>query len=174
LKTAQLILLLISSDFIASDYCWGIELQEAIRRHQAGEACVIPLLIRPVDWKQALFSHLQALPRDNKAISSWSNRDEALTNVVEGIRQALAEWEIHHDVTFTSSLPFLNMPYERNPLFTGRQDVLEHLYQTLHTGKTTALTQRQAINGLGGIGKTQTAVEYAYRYQHEYQVIMGV
>ena len=174
LKAAHLILLLISSDFLASDYCWGVELQEALRRHQRGEACVIPILVRPVDWNEAPFSHLQALPRDNKAISSWSNRDEALTQVAQGIRQALVEWDIHRTVTFTSSLPFLNMPFERNPLFTGRERVLEQLHQTLQASKATALTQRQAISGLGGIGKTQTAVEYAYRHQSDYQLIIWV
>src|SRR3984893_10743095 len=174
LQTSQIILLLISADFLASDYYWGVELQEAMRRHHAGTACVIPILIRAVDWKGAPFSQLQTLPRDNRAITSWTNRDEAFTQVAEGIRQAIAEWEVHRSVTFTSSLPFLNMPHERNPLFTGREDVLERLYKTLHTGKTTALTQRQAISGLGGIGKTQTAVEYACRYQGDYQVIAWV
>ncbi len=174
LKTASLILLLVSADFLASNYCWGVELKEAMQRHQAGQACVIPILVRPVDWKESPLGQLQALPRDNKAISSWSNRDEALTGVVDGIRQALAEWEIHRSITLTSSLPFLNMPYERNSLFTGREEVLERLHRTLHTGKTTALTQRQAISGLGGIGKTQTALEYAYRYQSEYQFIIWV
>jgi len=174
LQTSQIILLLISSDFLASDYCWGVELKEAMRRHHAGTACVIPILIRPVDWKEAPFSSLQALPRGNRAISIWPNRDEAFTQVARGIRQAIAEWEVHQTVTFTSSLPFLNMPHERNPLFTGREDVLARLHQALHAGKTTALTQRQAISGLGGIGKTQTAVEYAYRYQSEYQVIAWV
>src|SRR5579859_5405416 len=174
LQTSQIILLLISADFLASDYCWGIELQEAMRRHHAGTACVIPILIRPVAWQEAPFSKLQALPRDNRAVTSWPNRDEAFTQVAEGIRQAIAEWEVHRSVTFTSSLPFLNIPHERNPLFTGREGVLERLHQALHAGKTTALTQRQAISGLGGIGKTQTAVEYAYRYQGDYQLIAWV
>ena len=174
LQTSQIILLLISADFMASDYCWGVELQEAMRRHHAGTACVIPVLIRSTDWKEAPFSGLQALPRDNRAVTSWPNRDEAFTQVAEGIRQAIAEWEVHRSVTFTSSLPFLNIPHERNPLFTGREDVLERLHQALHAGKTAALTQRQAISGLGGIGKTQTAVEYAYRYQGDYQVIAWV
>jgi TIR domain len=86
LQTSQIILLLISADFLASDYCWGVELQEAMRRHLTGTACVIPILIRPVDWKEAPFSQLQALPRDNRAITSWTNRDEAFTQVAEGIR----------------------------------------------------------------------------------------
>src|SRR5205823_2904680 len=63
-------------------------------------------------------------------------------------------------------------PYRRNMFFTGREDILTRLHDTLIAGKTAALTQPQAISGLGGIGKTQTAVEYAYRYGSEYQAVL--
>ena len=62
-----------------------------------------------------------------------------------------------------AQVPIWNIPYERNPLFTGLEDVLKKLSESLRTGKTAALAQPQAISGMGGIGKTQTAVEYAYR-----------
>ena len=65
-----------------------------------------------------------------------------------------------------------NVPYRRNPFFTGREDVLKNLHEMLMAGKTAALTQPQAISGLGGIGKTQAAVEYAYRYGSEYQAVL--
>ena len=68
-----MILLLISADFLASDYCYGIEMQRALQRHQANEARVIPILLRSVDWKGAPFEHLQALPTGAKPITSWSN-----------------------------------------------------------------------------------------------------
>ena len=57
-----------------------------------------------------------------------------------------------------------NVPYERNLFFIGREAVLQTLHQQLHQDCAVALSQIQAISGLGGIGKTQTAVEYAYRY----------
>jgi len=66
------------------------------------------------------------------------------------------------------------VPYPRNPFFTGREDVLTNLQAALATGTPAALTQPQAISGLGGIGKTQTAVEYAYRHQDEYQAVFWV
>lgn len=66
------------------------------------------------------------------------------------------------------------VPYRRNPFFTGRETLLYYLHEQLNKNKTTALTQAQAINGLGGIGKTQTAVEYAYRYQHEYRFVFWI
>src|ERR1700676_3238407 len=81
LKTAQLILLLISSDFLASDYCWGVELQEAMRRQHAGEARVIPIILRPTDWDETPFAKLQALPTDGKPVILWPSPDEAFVNV---------------------------------------------------------------------------------------------
>jgi len=70
-------------------------------------------------------------------------------------------------------LPFIwNIPYQRNPFFTGREEVLTHLYDSLQADHTAALIQPQGLSGLGGIGKTQTAIEYAYRYQQDYQTLL--
>ena len=86
LRSAHIILLLISSDFLASDYCYDIEMKLALDRHANGEAVVVPIILRDVDWSGANFSHLQALPRDAKPISSWPNVDEAFADVARGIR----------------------------------------------------------------------------------------
>jgi NACHT domain/TIR domain len=91
LNEVSIILLLISPDFLASDYCYGIEMKHALERHAAQKARVIPILLRPVDWKGAPFAHLQVLPTNTKAITTWRNRDSAFTNVVEGIRRAIEE-----------------------------------------------------------------------------------
>lgn len=85
---ADIILLLISSDYLASDYVFDIEMQRAIKRHEAGEAVVIPIILRPVDWAGTPFSKLQALPKNAKPIASWPDVDEAFLDVARGIRLA--------------------------------------------------------------------------------------
>lgn len=78
LDTAQMILLLISPSFIASDYCYGVEMQRAMERHERGETRVIPIIVRPVaGWQSAPFAKLQVLPKNAKPISTWLHSDEA-------------------------------------------------------------------------------------------------
>ena len=89
LNSADLILLLISADFMASDYCYEKEMKRALQREAAGEAIVIPVMVRPCDWKGAQFDHLQGLPTDFKAIVLWDPIDLGYTNVAQGIRDAV-------------------------------------------------------------------------------------
>jgi TIR domain len=91
LNSAAVILLLVSADFLASDYCYDIEMKRALERHDAGDACVIPVILRSVDWRGAPFAKLQALPKDGKPLTSWPNKDEAFTDVARGIREALKD-----------------------------------------------------------------------------------
>lgn len=88
LEEADIIVLLISAHFIASDFCYDIEMTRALERHDAGEARVIPIIVRKSDWSSAPFARLQALPKDALAVTSWTNQDEAWTDVAMGIRRA--------------------------------------------------------------------------------------
>ncbi len=81
LETASLILLLISPDFLASDYCTGREMKRAVARHRAKEARIIPILLRPVEWHGAPFEHLQALPTDGRSVTEWENVDAAFRDI---------------------------------------------------------------------------------------------
>jgi hypothetical protein len=83
LTRANIILLLVSPDFMASDYCYDSEVKRAIERHQAGEARVIPVILRPVDWQGALFGGLQALPKDGTPVTLWPDRDAAFYRPVK-------------------------------------------------------------------------------------------
>ena len=89
LNTADLILLLISPDFMASDYCYSKEMKRALRRHEKGEARVIPIYLRPVHWKDAPFSTLQMLPKDALPVILWPNLDEALYDAALGIERVI-------------------------------------------------------------------------------------
>jgi tetratricopeptide (TPR) repeat protein len=173
LNSASVILLLISSDFLASDYCYGIEMERALAREQAGEARVIPILLRPVDWAGMPFAHLQVLPTDAKPITSWHNRDEAFADVAAGIRRAIEDLSLQPASPLHTVLPPIwNIPYPHNLFFIGREDLLSRIHTQFQQGQATARSQPQAMSGLGGIGKTQIAVEYGYRFRQDYQAVL--
>lgn len=91
LDTADIILLLVSRNFMASEYCYGTELKRAIARHAEGTARVIPIILRPCDWNHAdvPFSKLNVLPTHAKAITSWPDQEEAFTIVAQRIRETV-------------------------------------------------------------------------------------
>lgn len=88
LESADIILLLISPDFIASRYCREVEIPIALQRHDAKQASVVPIILRPFDWVSAPFAKLQAFPKDAKPVTIWANQDEAFVSVAQGIRTA--------------------------------------------------------------------------------------
>jgi tetratricopeptide (TPR) repeat protein len=94
LNSAHIILLLVSPDFLASDYSYGIEMKRAMERHEAGTARVIPIILRPVYWTGAPFSHLQVLPTDARPVISWSDRDNAFADITENIHKAVEELQL--------------------------------------------------------------------------------
>lgn len=91
LDTADIILLLVSADFLASGYLFSTELARALKRHEQRTARVIPVLLRPVDWEGAPFSKLSMLPTNAKPVTSWRQRDEAFVDIVRGIRRVVTE-----------------------------------------------------------------------------------
>ena len=87
-NTDDIILLLVSPDFIASDYCYDIEMKLAMERHDAGKAIVIPVILRACDWHHAPFGKLLGTPRDGKPVTQWPDRDEAFLQVARAVRDA--------------------------------------------------------------------------------------
>jgi hypothetical protein len=90
LEAAEIILLLISADFLASDYCFSIEMRRALERHNSGDAVVVPVILRACDWQYSPFKHLNALPSGGREIAKWASPDDAFLNVVQGLRKLLA------------------------------------------------------------------------------------
>lgn len=91
LEAAEIVLLLVSSDFLASDYCYDIEMQRAMARHLAGEARVIPVILRACDWFDAPFGKLLATPTDGKPVMQFPTLDDAFVEVAKAIKQALKQ-----------------------------------------------------------------------------------
>jgi tetratricopeptide (TPR) repeat protein len=191
LRDAQIILLLISPDFLASSFCYDVEVRTALTQLQAERARVIPIILRPTDWGETPFSDLQALPKDAKPVTLWSNRDAAFLNIARGIREVAEELqEIAEEAESSSDekdpssgrdpeplriaamRQLWNVTHLRNPLFIGREDVLSGVRGAFESTPNRLCVQ--VLHGLGGIGKSQIVIEYAYRHAEDYDVIWWI
>jgi tetratricopeptide (TPR) repeat protein len=156
LESARVILLLISPDFMDSDYINDVEVKRAMERHESGEARVLPVILRPVDWQGAPFSKLQGLPTDVKPVSSWDDRDEAFLDITKGIRKAIQE--LSGSSARVPTVPDIPRPPKVG--FVSRRDkdgrdIVESLVVELAPEKN----QLVALWGAGGVGKTTLAAE---------------
>lgn len=88
LESSQIILLLVSAHFLASDYCYEKEMKRALEKHEDGTAVVIPVILHPCDWHSAPFGHLRATPTDGKPVSMYANQHEAFAIVAKDVRRA--------------------------------------------------------------------------------------
>ncbi|MDQ3020628.1 MAG: toll/interleukin-1 receptor domain-containing protein [Bacteroidota bacterium] len=88
-KDSKLVLFLVSSDFMASDYIQDIEIRTAIEKHERGEITIVPIIIRDCDYTSLSLSKFQALPKNAKPISSWENKDEGWANVVQQLKKII-------------------------------------------------------------------------------------
>lgn len=94
LEEANIVLLLVSSSFIASDYCYEKEMKRALERHEKKDAVVVPIVLRECDWHSAPFGKLQALPKDGQAVQSshWNTEDAAFKDIAAGLRRLIASF----------------------------------------------------------------------------------
>jgi formylglycine-generating enzyme required for sulfatase activity len=117
LTSADIVLLLVSPDFFASDYCWGEEMTKALERHARGEARVIPVILRHCRWQHTPLANLQAVPRGAKPIKSWPDKDKAFDDVaaeieraVQGVRQRAEEGRRPSDAAVQTPAPEIIPP----------------------------------------------------------------
>jgi|WetSurMetagenome_2_1015567.scaffolds.fasta_scaffold05436_5 hypothetical protein len=156
LEQADIILLLVSDNFLASDYCWDKEMERALQRHEEGTARVIPIILKPVDgWYQAPFGKLQALPKDAKPISSWSNEDEAYTNIAAGIRKIAENMSKNPKITLNEPAQKSESGNSKNRRLQRRIDELESQLDLI-SKRITLLKNSEA---------TETRVEEKLRLQ---------
>jgi O-acetyl-ADP-ribose deacetylase (regulator of RNase III) len=92
IDAADIVLPLVSSDFMASRYCTQTEMSRALKRHAAGKCRVVPVILRPVMWQHSPLGKLQALPKDAKPVKKWDDIDDALLNVAEGVKAAIQDF----------------------------------------------------------------------------------
>ena len=150
IESAQIILLLVSADFLASDYCVDSEVQQAMARHRAGNARVIPVILRPCDWHSAPFGRLQPLPTDGRPIISWPDRDEAFLNVARGIRAVAEQMPVSprwQDSPYPGLRPFRR---DESQIFFGRERETDALIAQLGDSDCRFL----AVIGASGIGRS--------------------
>lgn len=140
LESAEIILLLISPDFIQSDYCYELEMRRAIERHQAKQAIVIPILLRPTDCKGLPFAQIQGLPKNFKPVTQWENEDEAFLDVAIGIRQVVEQIQAKRSRNDAIN-PFfpLTGAVSDSQLFHGRSQEIQRVFELLNSGSSVAL-----------------------------------
>lgn len=109
LEKADIILLLVSANFIASDYCFSIEMTRAMERHTLGECSVVPVILRACDWHTAPFGELLAVPTDGRPVTSWPNQDEAFADATKYIRKLVS------GMPKATPVPPQKTTQERNP-----------------------------------------------------------
>ncbi|MBV9259095.1 MAG: tetratricopeptide repeat protein, partial [Ktedonobacteraceae bacterium] len=175
ISKADIIVLLVSADFWASEQCFEVEMQYAREQHMRRSVPIIPVLLRPTDLKDSPLAEYSPLPQNGEAITTWGNLDIALTEVAQGIHRVVKEIAGRLTGRRMSvqqpQFPLSNLAYRRNLFFTDRDDTLEALHRYF-TSERTLQTRTQALYGPGGMGKTHLATEYVYRYQQDYQAIL--
>jgi len=169
LNSASVILLLVSPDFISSDYCNDVEVKRAMERHEEGRAKVIPVILRAANWKGSPFSKLKALPADGRPVTSWPNQDEAFLDIATGIERAINE--LNSNSALSSHLsPLAYIEPESAIGFVARKDrdgndLIEQLRTELAPRKGRVV----ALWGAGGVGKTALAARAVRSLIDDYQ-----
>lgn len=188
LKSAEIILLLVSASFIASDYCYEIELKHAMEKHEGGSARVIPVILRPCGWKKAPFGKLNALPESGKAVTKWGNRDEAFEDIEQGISLVAEELKAKRrgvgapaaTTAPAAAAESVQPPVAPSPArslvprpppigFVARRDEQGNdIFALLKDALAPDKGQLVAILGPGGTGKTTLAAEVARSLRADY------
>src|SRR3989440_4969588 len=185
-REARSTIAVLSPDYFASPYT-TVEWQAAYHKDPTGQqGFLLPVRVRPCQVEGLLgplvyidLVDLDEAKAKEKLLAGVHRHDPDQPKRAKPPGAPGFPGKAQHSVAEPQSFPgafppLWNMPFRRNPFFTGREELLKHLRDNLTTTKAAALVQAQAVSGLGGIGKTQTAVEYAYRYYHTYHAVLWV
>ncbi len=159
LITSDIVIFLISSDFLASEYINEVEINETILRHKNNEVLIAPIFLRPCDFESSLLSDFQGVPRDAEFITTWKDKDSAFLAVTKELKKIINEFTPADKPTVLSRVSSLSdMPECDTPpdiaKWVGRSDELE-LLDSVHFKVI-------FITGIGGQGKSSLATRYVY------------
>jgi tetratricopeptide (TPR) repeat protein len=181
---SQVLLVVLSPESVASEYVqaeYGYATDEGkIVIPIYYRPCKVPMELRGIQWIDFQSSYEQGLEALVKDLTKGaSTAGPSTPSEHSGISQQ-GKLPSQHEILHGQAEPKVqverlwNVPFARNPFFTGRSQLLVHLHERLHSPQQTALNHTVALSGMGGIGKTQIAVEYAYRYREEYLAVFWV
>ncbi|AZU49813.1 TPA: toll/interleukin-1 receptor domain-containing protein [Aeromonas hydrophila] len=168
---ADIVLLLISSDFIASDYCYQVEMKSAMERHRRGEAIVIPVILRECAWNQLPFGKILAATVDGKPITKFASHDEGYVQVVEAVVRAIDNMEAKNkqqDVSLRSQINTFSSTQETGSIFTPRSSNLSLPKSFTDLDKDRACREgfvyvtRYFENSLSEFKKRNSGVDYEF------------
>lgn len=156
LRSCELFLPLVSPNFLASDYCVEREMQQALKRHEAGEIRIVPIIVEPCDWASSELRKLKALPKDGKPISEWTNPNNAYLDIVEELRRIVGADEPEPlpstEPVAPSSSQNMSHRYRVQRDFdeVDRIDFREAAYTTIHDYFRKATDEINGIDSLRG------------------------
>jgi tetratricopeptide (TPR) repeat protein len=171
IASAQVAVLLVTADYLASDFIQQTELPRLFEAATKRGLLVLWIAVNASLYEDARFAKYESLndPKKPLATLSPTKREAELVRIVRRIREVVAATA----PPYSKDRSFM-VPHHRNPVFTGREDVLGLLKTKIKAQRVGSLSQIQAITGLGGIGKTQIALEYTYRYREDYTWVFWV
>ncbi len=178
---AERTIAVLSKNYLSAQFTQP-EWAAAFTQDPTGEkGILLPVRILPCElqglWPSIIYIDLVEKNEEEAChlLLAGANRERAKPQEKPKFPSKMQHEVVSHKPRFPNMLPpFWNVTIERNGFFTGREIVLDELHQALQSSNATAINQPQALSGLGGVGKTQTAVEYAYRYSHEYEAVFWV
>ena len=156
LKECNLFLLLVSPDFLASDYCYENEMKQALERYHRGNAHVVPIIVEPCDWGASPLSALKAVPRDGKPISTWTNHNNAFVDIVMELRRIIeanknvAQAQVMRVTTEKPHRETRKYRVKRNFDEIDRYDFRNNAYETIRAHFESSIKEIDSIDLLRG------------------------
>ncbi len=170
LDTANIAILLISADFLGSDFIADNELPLLLDAAENAGVTILSLILSP-----SLYGEIESIskyqsvnpPSEPLIDLSKGEQEKYLVELARTILRSVDGAEKKTLEVGSGSKQIFSVTYERNKYFTGRDEILNRIHAGFESGEAV-----QAITGFGGLGKTQTAVEYAYRHRAEYKTVL--